>query len=36
MSEILDENKIKESLEALDGWVIKNNKRVGITGGGLI
>ncbi len=25
MSEILDENKIKESLEALDGWVIKNN-----------
>ena len=25
MSEILDENKIKESLEALDGLVIKNN-----------
>ena len=28
MSEILDENKIKESLEALDGWVIKNNKEM--------
>ena len=28
MSEILDENKIKENLEALDGWVIKNNKEM--------
>ena len=25
MSEILDENKFKESLKTLDGWVIKNN-----------
>ena len=25
MSEILDENSVKESLKTLDGWVIKNN-----------
>ncbi len=25
MSDILDENKIKENLKSLDGWVIKND-----------
>ena len=25
MSHILDDNKIKENLKSLDGWVIKNN-----------
>ena len=25
MSDILDDNKIKENLKSLDGWVIKNN-----------
>ena len=25
MSDILDKNEIKENLDSLDGWIIKNN-----------
>ena len=25
MSDILDDNKIKENLQSLNGWVVKNN-----------